>query len=140
MTHTKQPKRLHLAGLLFALFCTLTLTSCVEEDEMAEYAMMGRWRIVEISFFSGNYCPYEEGDFMTFYEDRTVEIQGRNGFYEYGSWRILDTGYGHELHISFDGYNADIEADMDNFNGNYARLDVRDYYYNSSYTLRIMRW
>lgn len=29
---------------------------------------------------------------------------------------------------------------MDNFNGNYARLDVRDYYYNSSYTLRIMRW
>lgn len=140
MTHTKQPKRLHLAGLLLALFCTLTLTSCVEEDEMAEFAMMGRWRIVEISFFSGNYCPYEEGDFMTFYEDRTVEIQGRNGFYEYGSWRILDTGYGHELHISFDGYNADIEADMDNFNGNYARLDVRDYYYNSSYTLRIMRW
>lgn len=131
-------RRSVLAFLL--IFTVMSFSACTNEDEMAEYAMMGDWRIVEVSFLSGYDCPYRSGDRVSFYENRTVEFYGSGGFREYGVWRIIDTGYTHELHISFDNYNTDIVADMSRFSGDYARLDVTDYYYDSRYTLRLVRW
>ncbi len=135
----KQVSVKNAALLLLFLLTTLSFHACETEDEMAEYALMGQWRIVEVNFTYGDYCPYRSGDYVIFYEDRTAEFYGRNGFHEYATWRIIDTGYGHELHISFDDYSTDIVADMSSFTGDYVRLDVSDYYYNSRYTLRLTR-
>ena len=61
--------------------------------------------------------------------------QGYDGLYESGSWDRR----GRELYIYFNSYNPEIVAYVRSIDDDYMVLDVDDYTYQSSYTLRLVR-
>lgn len=125
--------RNYLSVLLLTLAAMMSFTGC-EEDYDPRF--VGEWRIVEVTpAYNTNYRP---GDYWRFYPNGDFEVYGSSwegNLNEYGYWDRR----GNNLQITFDGYNTDINARIRGYDGDYMVLDVSDYYYNSRYTLRLIR-
>lgn len=127
-------KSIHLLVLLITL---VSFSSCFmddsNEDDQAEWSMVGQWYVNRVS---GRNSPYGLDDTFVFRDDRT--------FYSYdyytgeslgsGRWQIQNR----TLIISFNGWDADIMADMSNFPDNDVILNVNDRDYGN-YTLELVR-
>lgn len=123
--------------LLMLLITLVSFSSCFfdnnDEDDQAEWSMVGQWYVSRVS---GGNSPYREYDTFVFQQDRT--------FYSYdsytkeplgsGTWRIQNRS----LIISFNGWDADIIANMSNFPDNDVLLNVNDRDYGN-YTLELRR-
>ena len=123
-----------LSFLLLTLFTAVSLTGCDEDAWfLSSSELCGDWRIVEVT---GSYdCNYQPGDYWTFYHNGDFRAQGRDGFYETGYWEQ----HGRELYFYFEGSNPAMVGYIRSFDDYYMILDVKDYYYNSRYTLRLTR-
>ena len=103
---------------------------------------MTMWMITLVSIFAftscdddwWNNCPYRRGDTWRFYNDGIFVSNGSQGFHEEGYWQF----YGREITFTFDGQTS-MRAYVRNFDYDYMTLDVTDYYYNTSYTLRLTK-
>lgn len=117
---------------LITLFSVLSLTGC-EESWWDEYdSMEGRWRIVEVT---GDYnCNYQPGDIWEF-EDDLFFASGTGNLNERGNW----VRRGNIIRIYMGSQSPDIEAYVKTYEGDYMVLDVKDYYYGSRYTLRMVK-
>lgn len=122
--------RTHFAVLFTALISILTLTSC-DPDFWGSSNVEGTWRIVEVS----GYSNYRTGDYW--------ELRYNGDFYAYGSGNLNESGYwdryGRTLNIRFDGSGADMQAYVRQYEGDYMVLEVNDYSFQTSYTLRLTR-
>lgn len=119
--------------VLLLLITLVSFSSCFmsDEDDDAEWNMVGQWYVARVS----GYSPYERNDIFRFYNDKTFVSYDRYGnVMENGKWRIQNR----TLLISFDGWNANIMADMSNFPDNDVILNVTDDYYGN-YSLQIVR-
>lgn len=123
-----------LSFLLLTLFTAVSLTGCDEDAWfLSSSELCGDWRIVEVT---GSYnCNYQPGDYWTFYHNGDFRAQGRDGFYEAGYWEQ----HGRDLYFYFEGSNPAMVGYIRSFDDYYMILDVKDYYYNSRYTLRLTR-
>lgn len=134
-TNNYMEKQKHLLmHLILSAICLLTLTGCEEDWWDARHTdVFGDWRIVEVT---GSYnCNYRPGDYWTFYTNGGFMAQGYDGLYESGSWDRR----GRELYIYFNSYNPEIVAYVRSIDDDYMVLDIDDYTYQSSYTLRLVR-
>ena len=123
-----------LSFLVLTLFTAVSLSGCDEDSwYLATSELCGDWRIVEVT---GSYdCNYQPGDYWTFYHNGDFRAQGRDGFYETGYWEQ----HGRELYFYFEGNNPEMVGYIRSFDDYYMIVDVKDYYYNSRYTLRLTR-
>lgn len=129
------PKKALLWVLL--LCSTLCLASCDSEDRWASDMLTGSWRVVETS---GGYgpCPYRSGDRMDFSFDGYYYVwSGYDGYSEEGYWDIDDGNL--LLDALYDG-TTDAVCRIRQMDNDYLVLDVRDYTYDSSYRLRLVRY
>ena len=123
-----------LSFLLLTLFTAVSLSGCDEDVWfLSSSELCGDWRIVEVT---GSYdCNYQPGDYWTFYHNGDFRAQGRDGFYEAGYWEQ----HGRDLYFYFEGSSPAMVGYIRSFDDYYMILDVKDYYYNSRYTLRLTR-
>lgn len=125
-----------LKMLLVLLVATVSLSSCEADDFWYRDTIEGSWRVVEVRQDYG-YCPYRYGDVMYFAFDGGFEMSGRDGSVEYGNWTLFK---GRVLvDFDFDGID-DLSARIVQMDDGYAVLDCKDYYYNSRYSLRMIRY
>ncbi len=122
-----------LSLLLLTLFTAVSLTGCDEDIIFATSDICGDWRIVEVS---GSYdCNYQPGDYWTFYHNGDFRAQGRDGFYETGYWEQR----GRDLDFYFNSSYPEMTGYIRSYDDYYMVVDVKDYTYNSRYTLRLTR-
>lgn len=122
-----------LSLLLLTLFTAVSLTGCDEDILFATSDICGDWRIVEVS---GSYdCNYQPGDYWTFYHNGDFRAQGRDGFYETGYWEQR----GRDLDFYFNSSYPEMTGYIRSYDDYYMVVDVKDYTYNSRYTLRLTR-
>ena len=128
-------KQKHLImHLILTVFSLLTLTGC-EEDwwDSRVNDLTGTWHIVEAT---GNRdCNFVPGDSWILYPSNEYVAVGAGGFYEHGDWERR----GRKIYIYFQSPNPEIVAYVRNLDDDYMVLDVDDYTYQSSYTLRMVR-
>ena len=120
---------------MITLVSIFAFTSCDEDwwnNWDVRHELPGRWEIKEVSGW--NNCPYRRGDTWRFYNDGIFVSNGSQGFHEEGYWQF----YGQEITFTFDGQTS-MRAYVRNFDYDYMTLDVTDYYYNTSYTLRLAK-
>ena len=127
--------RTRFVHCLLAMASLLAFSGCDEDIwfEAGSADVYGEWRIAEVT---GSYdCNYQPGDYWTFYHNGDFRAQGRDGFYEAGYWEQ----HGRDLYFYFEGSNPAMVGYIRSFDDYYMILDVKDYYYNSRYTLRLTR-
>lgn len=119
------------AWLLTVLFALCSLTSCEEDDYEMMDILVGEWRIVEVDSY--DYPPYTYGDILGFEPDGL--FYSSRG--EQGEWYIRHG----ILKIDFTGDGiSDVEATIAQMDNGYVVLDVIDYYYDTHYSLRMVRY
>ena len=121
---------------LLLLLSSCVLTSCEEVWVTDHYVnITGRWYVRNVYLRVGE-CPYYANDRFQFNSNGIFQVTGSNGFYESGYWDVENN----VIYMDFDGDGySDIEAYI-NPGPNYKmELDVRDYSYNSRYTLELVR-
>ena len=121
---------------LLLLLSSCLLSSC-EELWVENYYVniTGRWNVRNVYFHIGD-CPYYPNDRFRFNSNGTLQVTGSNGFYESGYWDVEDN----VIYMDFngDGY-SDIEAYINQGSNYRMELDVKDYSYDSRYTLVLVR-
>lgn len=127
--------RISVVSLLL-LLTAFVFTSCEETWVDGRYVnLTGRWYVRNVYFHIGD-CPYYSNDRFTFRSNGTFHVEGSNGFYESGYWDVENN----VIYMDFngDGY-SDIEAYINQATNYRMELDVKDYSYNSRYTLELVR-
>ena len=127
--------RISVVSLLL-LLTAFVFTSCEETWEDGRYVnLTGRWYVRNVYLHIGD-CPYYSKDRFTFRSNGTFHVEGSNGFYESGYWDVENN----VIYMDFngDGY-SDIEAYINQASNYRMELDIRDYSYNSRYTLELVR-
>ena len=121
---------------LLLLLSSCLLSSCEELwDENYYVNITGRWYVRNVYFHIGD-CPYYPNDRFQFNSNGTFQVIGSNGFYESGYWDVEDN----VIYMDFNGDGlSDIEAYINQGTNYRMELDVRDYSYNSRYTLELVR-
>ena len=134
--------KLHLNPLRLSAFSLLLLltsfvfTSCDEfwlDDHYV--SITGRWYVRDVYVRLGE-CPYYSNDRFVFNSNGTFRVVGSNGFYESGNWDVENN----VIYMDFDrdGY-SDIEAYINQASNYRMQLDVKDYSFDSRYTLELVR-
>lgn len=122
--------------ILVLLLTLISISSCIfegnDDDNAAEWSMVGTWYVTRVS---GN-SPYQRNDTFVFKSDRTFYSYDpyTNQTIDLGQWSIQNR----QLIISFDGWSANIVADMSNFPDNEVMLKVSDTEYGF-YLLKLVR-
>ena len=127
--------RISVVSLLL-LLTAFVFTSCEETWVDGRYVnLTGRWYVRNVYLHIGD-CPYYSNDRFTFRSNGTFYVEGSNGFYESGYWDVENN----VIYMDFngDGY-SDIEAYINQATNYRMELDVKDYSYNSRYTLELVR-
>ena len=127
--------RISVVSLLL-LLTAFVFTSCEETWVDGRYVnLTGRWYVRNVYLHLGD-CPYYSNDRFRFNSNGTLQVTGSNGFYESGYWDVEDN----VIYMDFngDGY-SDIEAYINQATNYRMELDVKDYSYNSRYTLELVR-
>lgn len=121
---------------LLLLLSSCLLSSC-EELWVENYYVniTGRWYVRNVYLHVGD-CPYYTNDRFQFNSNGTFQVIGSNGFYESGYWDVEDN----VIYMDFNGDGlSDIEAYINQGTNYRMELDVRDYSYDSRYTLVLVR-
>lgn len=126
------------------LCVTFHLLSCIEDpywendgwdDYRIERNIVGQWYVSDIRYSYGE-CPYRRNDEFFFYVRNFFEVFGGGGYYEKGTWFVADR----KVLFDFDNDGfKDMEAKVARMNSEYILLDIRDYYYDSRYSLELWR-
>lgn len=131
--------------LLPVMLCILLGFSSCEEDfwwgdygdeEWAAQQLVGSWRIVEASpWGTGDVCPYEYGDVMSFQPDGIMHGYGFD-LNETAYWSVR----GRYIYLEFGSGRYDyLKAYISQMDSNYLVLDVTDYSYGGArYRLRLI--
>lgn len=127
--------RISVVSLLL-LLTAFFFTSC-EEVWFDNYYVniTGRWYVRNVYIRLGE-CPYYSNDRFVFNSNGTFRVTGSHGFDESGYWDVENN----VIYMDFngDGY-SDIEAYINQATNYRMELDVKDYSYNSRYTLELVR-
>ena len=127
--------RISVVSLLL-LLTAFVFTSC-EETWLDDHYMSitGRWYVRNVYVRLGE-CPYYSNDRFVFNSNGTFRVTGSHRFDESGYWELENN----VLYMDFtgDGY-SDIEAYINQATNYRMELDVKDYSYDSRYTLELVR-
>lgn len=124
----------YMALVTVTIVSMLSLSSCDDAWWNGYDDLTGTWRIVEAEYNN----DYVTGDTWTFDASGIFYADGDNGFYQRGEWD-LD---GRSILIRFDDTptsGAELVCYVRGYEGDYIVLDVEDYGYGTSYTLRLVR-
>lgn len=122
-----------LALILLSAFWMI-FSSCDSDDWRMERDLVGIWRIVETS---GNLqCPYRRNDLFEFTYDNSFYAWG-DGLNEEGVWHI--DNWKCFVDFDFDGRD-DLVGHIRQFDHDYLVMDITDYFYQTRYTLRMIRY
>lgn len=117
--------------LLLALTSICALSACDAEDYDMTDALIGEWKVREVQSYDRP--PYTYGDILYFSPDGYF-YSSRN---EQGEWYVRRN----VLKIDFTGDgHTDVSATIVQIDYDYLVLDVKDYYYNTTYRLRLTKY
>ena len=121
---------------LLLLLTSFVCTSCEEfwlDDHYV--SITGRWYVRDVYVRLGE-CPYDSNDRFVFNSNGTFRVTGSHGLNESGNWDVENN----VIYMDFDrdGY-SDIEAYINQASNYRMQLDVKDYSFDSRYTLELVR-
>lgn len=121
----------HFASVVALIFTLTALCGCDPDWWDGRTDLDGSWRVVEVS----GYSNYQPGDNWYFYRNGAFSTHGYDLPSENGWW----SRRGRSIQISFGERDVDISAYVRDYDNDYMVLDVTDYDYGYSYTLRLVR-